>query len=155
MIIRKAKKGEWKKLVDIYKRESLKEDTTLVAKDSPTHFNEIGTNRVIWFALVDNQVVGSIQLALVNENTGANGKEIAMLHHLRVSKDKENQGIASRLNNVLEKEAKKRGFKLLVLEIEKTNSRAKQIYEHWGYKYLKEGNDPKEIVMIKKIYQDA
>ncbi len=151
MIIRKAKKEEWQKLVDIYKREGLKEDTVLVAKNSPAHFNEIGTNRVIWFALVDNQVVGSIQLVLVNESAGANGKEVAMLHHLRVSKDKENQGIASRLNNVLEKEAKKGDFKFLVLEIEKTNLRAKHIYKHWGYKYLKEGNDPKEIVMIKKL----
>lgn len=46
---------------------------------------------------------------------------------------------------------KRRGLKILTLELEKANEKAKKIYEHWGYNYLRDGKDPSEIVMIKDL----
>ncbi len=152
LIIRKAKIEEWNELVDIYKREKLEDDVKKVRQEAPKEFQEIGEKRIIWLAEVDGLVVGAIQLVLSSSQKDlADGKKIAMVHHIRVAEDFQGKGIGSKLTKVLEKEAKKRNIHRLTLEVEKSNPKAQKIYKHWGYRCLREGKDPKEIVMFREI----
>ncbi len=150
--IRLAKQNEWDKLVGIYKREGLEEQAILVERDAKKEFAEIGMSRIIWFAELDSVVVGAVQLVLNSTQQDlADNKEVAMIHHFRVSSDHQKQGIGTKLYSYLEKEAKNRGIKKLTLEVDKDNPYAQNIYKKWGYEYLREGRDPVEIVMIKNL----
>lgn len=152
ILIRKAEIDEFDKLVDIYRREGLTDEVDLVNKHAAENFKEIGSNRIIWFAEINGQVIGAIQLVLNSPHKDmANGSTIAMIHHLRVSRNHQGNKIGSKLLNTLEEEAKKRNYKMITLEIEKTNYTAKSIYEHWGYKYIKDGTNPQEIIMMKEL----
>lgn len=148
--IRKAKPNEWEHVISIYREEGLDEDVNLVTQEVPKEFGEIAKNRVIYFAVSDKKVRGVIQLVF-QQGDLADGVTTAMIHHLRVSKDFQGQGIGSMLIKKAEDEAKARKYTQITLEVEKTNIHAKKIYEHLGYQFFKDGNDPKEIVMIKKI----
>ncbi len=150
VVIRLALSSERNKVIDIYKRENLYNEIALVARKAEKEFNEVNTNRVIWFAEVDGLVVGVIQLVFSHAGL-ADGIESAILHHLRISKDFEGKGIGSQLIKTAEEESKKRNIKILYLEVEKTNERAKLIYGRLGYKYSKEGTDPSEIILTKQI----
>jgi GNAT superfamily N-acetyltransferase/predicted nucleotidyltransferase len=152
--LRLATISEWQKVVDIYSREGLPDEVELVSKELPMEFAEIGEGmRKIWLIEKDEAPIGTIQLVFMSNKKPelANGKDTAMIHHLRVSKEYENQGIASLLNKTVTDEAKKDGIKFITLEVEKMNDRARKIYEHWGYEYWKDGIDPNEIVLRKKV----
>jgi ribosomal protein S18 acetylase RimI-like enzyme len=152
IVIRLALANEWDKLIDIYRREGQKEELNLVSKHAKIEFPEIGTRRIIWFAEDNEVIVGSIQLILDSDQKNlANGTVRGMIHHIRVEKDFQNTGIGSSLNQILEAVARIRKLKELTLEVEKSNIKARQIYEHWGYNYLCDGKDATEIVMIKQL----
>lgn len=152
IVTRKAESDEWQKIADIYQREGDLESVDDITQEAPEYFKELDVNRIVWFAEDNGLVIGTVQLVFKDEKKGlADGQTIAELHHLKIDKNYEGQGIASRLNKILEEEAKRRGFRKLSLEIWKTNDLAKKIYEHWGYKYLKETNNPNEIVMVKEL----
>jgi ribosomal protein S18 acetylase RimI-like enzyme len=148
-----AKQNDWNQLVGIYKREGADDQVELVERDAKKEFLEIGTSRIIWFAEVDSEVVGAVQLVLNSTQQDlADNKEIAMVHHFRVSKNYQKKGIGKKLYEALEQEAKDRGIKKLTLEVDKDNPYAQDIYKNWGYEYLREGKDPIEIVMIKSLF---
>ena len=152
ILVREAKNTEADKLIDIYKSEEIDITKDNLTKNVKNDFGRIGKNRTIWFAEIDGEAVGAIQLIYDNEEKDkANGRDIAMIHHLRVSKDFEGKGIASKLNEVVEQTARKKGFKKLTLEVENENFKAKYVHEHWGYKLLSNGKNPKEIVLIKDL----
>ena len=119
VVIRLALSSERNKVIDIYKRENLYNEIALVARKAEKEFNEVNTNRVIWFAEVDGLVVGVIQLVFSHAGL-ADGIESAILHHLRISKDFEGKGIGSQLIKTAEEESKKRNIKILYLEDEKS-----------------------------------
>jgi len=150
-LIRKAKPEEWQKVVDIYKRENLNKDVDLVERETKKEFPEIGTNRIIWFAEVNGLIIGVIQLVFLQGDL-ANGKDSAMIHHLRVSKNFEGKGIGSQLIKTVEEEAVRRDIKILNLEVDRNNRRARMIYEHLGYNYSKDGTDPSEIILTKYLF---
>jgi ribosomal protein S18 acetylase RimI-like enzyme len=156
ILIRNGRADEWQKLVGIYEREGLSEDVDLVSREALQYAHDIGADRLLWFAISDSVVVGTIQLILRSPQLDfADGTTTCLMHHLRVSKDFEGHGIGSRLIEKVEKEADKRGFARITLEVKKENEKAQQIYEHWGYRYLREGDDPREVVMIKYLEKYA
>ena len=139
-------------LINIYRNEGIDVNKDNLIRNIKSNFQDIGKNRIIWFSEVDDKIVGSVQLVLDGSDKNmANGRDIAMIHHLRVAKEFENKGIASKLSRVLEATAKEKNIKRLTLEVEKGNKKAKEIYKHWGYKFLRKGKDFKEIVLYKII----
>jgi len=150
--VRKAKIEEADKLIDIYRKEGIDVNEDNLTKNVKRDFSNIDKDRIIWFTEIDEKVVGVIQLIFKkDEQNKANVKDVAMIHHLRVAKEQEGLGVASELNKTVENTAKEKGIKGLMLEVEKGNKKAIKIYEHWGYKYLREGKNPKEIVLFKNL----
>jgi len=137
--VRQAKSNESEKVVDIYKREGLKIETRIIKKDVEEDFQEILTGkRVVLFAEINRQVVGTIQLIFDSSHKEhANGKNIAHLHHLKVHKDFCKKGIGETLTKKAEEIAKQKGFKRMTLGVDEDNPYAKKLYEKWGYELLK------------------
>ncbi|PWU23044.1 hypothetical protein C5B42_04215 [Candidatus Cerribacteria bacterium 'Amazon FNV 2010 28 9'] len=153
MTIVNAVPEDFGELVSIYEREGLVDEVSLVGKDARKEFAEIGTKRIIWLAKDEGITVGSIQLVLDSEKKDlANGMNRAMIHHLRVSYSHHGKRIGSKLYKTAEQKAKELGVKTLTLEVEKSNTKAKEIYEHWGFVYVGEGEDPNEVVMEKRLH---
>lgn len=151
VVICKALPNESQKLFAIYQQEGSK-DLEILKNIFIKEFKEIGTKRIIWFAEIDNKVIGAIQLIFIaNDNPLLDSKTTVMLHHLRVTKEFEGKGIASLLYHKLEQEAQKLNFSRIILEVEKDNNNAQEIYTHWGYTFLQEGRISTEIIMCKKL----
>lgn len=152
IIVRSAKADEWEKLVNLYLKEGYLEDVPLVKRDGPYEFSQIGKERMIWFAEIDNEIVGAAQLVFTHrEKDLANGLDRALLHHLRVAYSHHGKGIASALFNELLLEAKRRNIKVITLEVDPRNKSAHQVYSHWGFSYLRDGKEIPQVIMLKQI----
>lgn len=152
IIVRHALSEEWEKLIHLYSKEGYLEDASLVKRDGPFEFSQIGKERIIWFAEINNELVGAVQLVFIHpEKDLANGLDRALLHHLRVAYSHHGKGVASILFQELIKEAKKRGITSITLEVDPRNKSAHQVYSHWGFTYLRDGKETPQIIMIKQL----
>ncbi|KKC44640.1 MULTISPECIES: GNAT family N-acetyltransferase [Acinetobacter] len=71
-----------------------------------------GNNR-LWIAIQQGKIVGSVQLSLVSKKNGVHRAEVEKLMVLTTARK---QGIATLLMNELEKFAREKGLRLLVLD---------------------------------------
>lgn len=153
--IRKALPHEASLLINIYAREGLLNSEKTVEEHVYFDFARIGIDRIIWFVEEEGNAIGSLQMVLdLPQKDLANGIDRAYFHHFRIAKEFQNKGYGSKIYKHVEEEARKMGIKVLTQEVEKTNNRAQEIYAHWGYKYLREGVNPIEVVFVKKLVID-
>ena len=92
------------------------------------------------FVVVDDEPVGEITIlfspkckAVYGNLKLCDGKTIANMNAFRINKKYENQGHISKLLKIAEHYAKEKGIKELTIGVEETETRNREIYEHWGY----------------------
>ncbi|MEA9356999.1 GNAT family N-acetyltransferase [Bacteriovorax sp. PP10] len=107
---------------------------------------ELADNRILYL-LEDIEPVAMVQLILKNADNRpelANGKEIAHIHALQVSKTHHRQGYGLKLMQLLELEAIARGVKTLTLGVDSDNEKALNLYKKLNYSLMKtlEGRTP-------------
>ena len=136
--IRQAKSDESEMVADIYESEGSSKEAKVVKKVVEKEFQEILTGkRIVLFAEVNKQPVGTIQLIFDSSNKEhADGKNIAHLHHLKVHKRFCKKGFGETLSRKVEGIAKQKGFKRMTAGVDEDNPYAKRLYEKWGYKLL-------------------
>jgi ribosomal protein S18 acetylase RimI-like enzyme len=146
--VRPALPHQWPEVVNLYLREKDLPEIVEAEADGPKNFAAIGTERLIWFAWDQDKVVGLIQLILTFPETDlADGKTVGLVRHLKVDRDYEGLGIASRLHDALAAEARRRGLKRLTIECRKDNTHAFAVYRHWGYRVVRDGTDPADHIL--------
>lgn len=73
---------------------------------------------------------------ILNESQNKEGlvsQEMAFICGVRTNKEYENLGYFSKLYKFMEKDLKEKGYNILTLSVESTNSRGKNIYKHLGF----------------------
>lgn len=101
---------------------------------------ELGDNRILFFLEKDDDAVGMVQLILKNADgdiTLANGKDIAHVHALQISKHQHRKGYAYKLMLLLEQEAKNLRLRQLTLGLDAGNEQALRLYNKIGYSLFK------------------
>jgi acetyltransferase len=86
----------------------------------------VGELLLLWVAEIDGRVVGSVQLALCDKDNGRHRGEVQKLF---VHRSARGHGIATRLMNEVEAEARRRQRTLLVLDT-LLGSQAEDVYRH-------------------------
>jgi len=89
----------------------------------------VGELLLLWVAEIDGHVVGSVQLALCDKDNGRHRGEVQKLF---VHRSARGHGIATRLMNEVEAEARRRQRKLLVLDT-LLGSQAEDVYRHLNW----------------------
>lgn len=89
-------------------------------------------SRWIWVALIDDRIVGTVQLDLCQRE---NGRSRAEVQKLQVLSDCRRRGIASALMETVEDAARLQHRKLLYLDTE-TGSPAETFYRELGYEFV-------------------
>lgn len=150
--VRQAEINEWEKLVSLYTKEGFLEDAILAKRDGPYEFSQIGKDRDIWFAEIENEIIGAVQLVFIHPETDlANGLDRALLHHLRVAYSQHGKGVGSLLFKELIKGAQMKNIQSITLEVDPRNKSAYQVYKHWGFTELRDGEEKPQVIMIKKL----
>lgn len=108
--------------------------------------NELGDNRVLYF-LEESSVIAMVQLIFKNADDDpdlANGKDIAQVHSLQVSKIEHRRGYGYKFMQLLELEAKSLGIIKLTLGVDSDNEKAMNLYRKLNYTLMKtlEGRTP-------------
>jgi len=121
-------------------------------------FAELGENRLIYVTLEDSHAVGAIQLILKNADNDkalADGATVAHVHHLRVLRDRQRQGLGKLLMQHVEREAQALGFRRLTLGVDSWNENAVAFYRDLRYELLKQADgrtpDTKVYYMKKDL----
>ena len=99
----------------------------------------MGDNRILYF-LEEVVPVAVVQLILINANNDlelANGKDIAHIHALQVSKIHHRQGHGLRLMQLLELEAILLGVNTLTLGVSSDNEKGLNLYKKLNYSLMK------------------
>ena len=98
-------------------------------------------NRVFFFEYDERgSATGYVQMLLINADNDpelANGRDIAHVHDLRVHQELQGTGIARRLMDRMEENARERGIRYLTLGVDDTNLRAIEFYRRRGYATFK------------------
>jgi len=104
--------------------------------------------RKFYVAVKENKIVGYIVCWLSDKT--------AHIYNISIKKEVQNLGIGSCLLEYLLEELKKDGFKTVVLEVRKSNSKAINLYKKFGFaevkvlpKFYPDGEDA--IYMIKNL----
>ena len=92
-------------------------------------FRALDTDRLLWVAEHDDQLLGTVQLMSCARD---NGRHRAEVQKLLVHTDARGQGIAGSLMRAVEGEARAQGLRLLVLDTLR-GSQAEQVYVHLGW----------------------
>lgn len=90
---------------------------------------------VLWLAeLPQHKLIGQAFIQLVCDRPElADGKTRAYLYSFRVRKTFRNQGVGTRIMEVIEDDLRQRGFQSLTLNVARNNSRAQQLYLRRGF----------------------
>ncbi len=110
-------------------------------------------SRIIYGAKSEEGIVGTAQLVFKDDKEYyADGTARAHIHHTRIAERLRGQGIGTMLMEVVEKEARRRGFTEMTLGVEEDNKKATQFYQHLGYKeFMREkGDEGETIIGMKK-----
>jgi GNAT superfamily N-acetyltransferase len=92
-------------------------------------FRGLETDRLLWVAERDDQVLGTVQLQSCAKD---NGRHRAEVQKLLVHSQARGQGVAGSLMRAVESEARAQGLRLLVLDTLQ-GSQAEQVYGHLGW----------------------
>ena len=114
------------------------------------------TNQAVTFLVIaDNTPVGEVTLDFFassysgNRERLADGKSTAYVTALRIQKEFAGQGYVSKLMQVMEDYAAKKGFSQLTIGVEAAETRNLGIYLHWGYdQFVMSEIDGGELVLF-------
>lgn len=143
MEIRKAKKGDLKKIAEIFKKEYAKQPYNEKWSDD-TSFNSVKQyyeDSEIFVAEVNKTIIGFI---IFSEFTWDEGK-MGSLSEVVVNSEEQGKGVGKALINFMEEWFKKRGIKKIRL-MAVAKSKALKIYEKIDYERIK-----KYIIMEKNL----
>lgn len=150
IVIKKAGPQDVPLIVEVYRVDGELEAFPNLETD--LHKEVTDSKRIVWVATDGNKGVGTVALILDNwQKDLADGETIAMVKRLRVREDYRGQGVSRMLNDALEDEARKLGFQRLSIEVLESNTHAKNIYEHWGYEFLRLGYRVGELALTKSL----
>ncbi|PCI18910.1 hypothetical protein COB64_04560 [Candidatus Wolfebacteria bacterium] len=149
--IQQASPKEWDKITWLWPLEKQAEAQIRNEKK----FKQISTGeRIVILAEILDKVIGVVQLELVHPNPEmADGKTTAHIDGLRVDQKYRNQGIGKRLMAEVEKIAKEKGFRKIVLGFSKglTHEFLSKFYSEQGYHFWKEKDDNMTSIFTKDI----
>ena len=82
----------------------------------------------------------------------ADGKTRVSLNALRIEKTFEGEGHVSRMVKEMEREAARRGFRIITVGVDESEARNRAIYRHWGYDrlILSEVEDGERVLFFEK-----
>jgi ribosomal protein S18 acetylase RimI-like enzyme len=101
----------------------------------------IAGRSVLWLAELDGYLIGQVFIHLKSERREiADGYRRAYLYGFRVREAYRNQGIGTRMMQVVEADLQERGFREVVLNVARDNLAARRLYERLGYRVI--GSDP-------------
>lgn len=119
---------------------------------------ELGENRLLYLLEDHTRVIGMVQLILKNADNDsqlANGRNVAHVHALQISKDLHRKGFGNLIMQQLEDEALNLGLDQLTLGVDGDNEKALNLYKKLGYSLMKEveGRSPevKLFYMQKRL----
>jgi len=119
---------------------------------------ELGENRLLYLLEDHSRTIGMVQLILKNADNDpqlANGKNVAHVHSLQISKDLHRNGFGNFIMQQLEEEAVRLGLDQLTLGVDGDNEKALGLYKKLGYTLLKEAEgrspDVKLFYMQKRL----
>jgi len=92
-------------------------------------FDQLGPRHRLWLAHRDGQALGTVQLSLCGK---PNGRHRAEVQKLMVHRDARRSGLAARLMEAAEAQARAAGIRLLVLDTE-AQSPAEAFYQSQGW----------------------
>ncbi len=155
MIFQESNKENFKLILPIITSHNNDEQLQIVSTQLQKEFEEIGSNRIIFVALNNEEAVAMVQLVLKNADNNlelANGNEICHVHNLQVRKDLQRQGIGRELMTHVEKQATLLKKKIITLGVDGDNERAIKLYKNRNYKIFKteEGRTPDEVLYLMK-----
>lgn len=97
--------------------------------------------RVLLVAEVDGWLVGQVFVQLVSSlGAYADGVSSGYLYAFRVRPEYRNRGIGGQLLSAAEAELRDRSYSRAVIAVAKTNTRARNLYERFGFRKI--GEDP-------------
>ena len=126
-----------------------------IKKQLRQELDEIGDNRIISIATIENKTVAMIQLIMKkadNDPELADEKDICHVHNLQVRKDFQKQGIGRKMMDYVEAQAKQLGKKVITLGVDGDNARAIKLYKNRNYEIFKEeeGRRAGELLYLMK-----
>ncbi len=95
-------------------------------------------NAVLWLCEMSlSGIIGQAFVQLLSQNLDlADGSMRAYVHGVRVMPEYQNQGIGTRLMNIIEQDLLERGFKEIVLNVSRENSGGLRLYRRLGYRII-------------------
>ncbi len=111
--------------------------------------------QIIYGLKIGGKIVATAQLQLIHDKLEyADGEKRVRIYHMRTAEEFRGKGLATKLMEIAEEEAKKRNFKELSLGVEENNMPALTLYKKLGFQeYMREtdGNGKTVIGMLKKF----
>ena len=105
--------------------------------------------RVLLVADHDRHIVGTITLEWRwTDKQVADGKVIAHISNLVVRPSQQRRGVGRALVNAAEEIAAVRGCTAVTIGVDEPNVYARELYERWGYRWLKVTRQPWGVVHI-------
>jgi ribosomal protein S18 acetylase RimI-like enzyme len=108
-------------------------------------------DRVLYLAEAGGSVVGTVGLALRGIDAGyADGIVSANVARLHVVQAQRRRGVATSLMAAGEEDARQRGYRKLVLEVElgEDSAAARALYEKLGFRFVGPGHHAEEIALV-------
>jgi ribosomal protein S18 acetylase RimI-like enzyme len=113
-----------------------------------THFRKIfqhsykeaeSGNRILLIAEADGELIGQIFIHLNAANLGTNiAQPTAYLYSFRVRQAYRGMGVGSKLLSYAEETLREQGFQIAVIAVSKSNERALDFYQKWGFSVFRE-----------------
>jgi ribosomal protein S18 acetylase RimI-like enzyme len=92
---------------------------------------------LMWLASLDGFVIGQLFVQMACERKElADGWQRAYIYSFRIRPSYQNYGLGTRLLTFVEQDLQKRKFRYAVLNVSKTNIRARALYERLGYEVI-------------------
>lgn len=144
---------DWRKLPLIYEMDGYDRAAAGMRERAGWEVEEFRRgDRLLFFAEESGRPVGTVGLGFRGKDAGlADGVSSANINRLHVVQAYRRRGVGTALMRAAEDEARRRGFRQLMIEVEEENEPARRLYEKLGFQYTGPGRDPEGLAMTKEL----
>jgi GNAT superfamily N-acetyltransferase len=148
-----AAESDWHKVPLIYDADGYDRAAAGMRLRAPVELDQFRKgDRVLFLAEIDGRVAGTAGLVFRGLDAGpADGVTSANVNRLHVVRAERYRGIASELMAAVEDEARRSGFRTLMIEVEDDNVPARSLYDKLGYELTGAGQETGNIALAKAL----